>query len=219
MPAAPSDNARDSEKNAREPRKTPRGGDPSRADSARTGPRPGTGATAEEKERIKALQELEKVEKQLEELRKKREELLPRTAAMGPPVQALNKLKERRGFSYHTWFKAIGSMESLADLKGGDSPSIINEMMEYEDYDIPSAFYSHSILGKVKWRGVRPLERIIEELNFKGFSGNDFRAIYTRWEYTYRVVESVGDVPVNVFEVRAKQPRTAKDRRVGWKGI
>lgn len=158
------------------------------------------------------------MEKEIKELEKRRRELTPTVAAMQPPTQRFKSFKgKREGFSYTTWFKAIGSMESLAELKGGDSPSIVNEMMEFDDYDIPSAFYSHSILGKVKWKGIRDRERIIAELNFVApWSGNDFRDIYSKWEYTYRVVESVGDVPVNIYEYRAKQPRTNKDKSVGW---
>lgn len=187
---------------ARTPREAPRGGTP-------------TGA---ERERIRTLERLEEVEKQLAALEKERRELIPKTAAMAPPTAPIGEFQNRKGFNYNTWFKAIGSMESLAELKGGDSPTIVNEFSEFDDFDVPSAFFSHTYLGKVKWRGIKDREEIISELNFKApWSGNDFRDIYPKWEYVYRIVESVGDVVVNIFEYKAKQPRTQKDRVRGWK--
>lgn len=202
------------------PRRRAAQGSPKKPSRGNDGSPPIRGATKEEKQRIEALQRREEIQKEIERLQKEDRKLTEKTAAMLPPTKSFKEFEKRKGFRYHTWFKALGSMESLAELKGGDSPQIVNDFMEHEDYDIPSAFYSHTYLGKVKWDGIRDRELIIDELNFKApWSGNDFRAIYAKWEYVYRVVESVGDVVVNIYEYRAKQPRNHKDKVRGWKNV
>lgn len=163
-------------------------------------------------EEIKAAKRLKEIELQKKKLEAERQRLLPKVAAREPQTFRLADFRRREGFTYHTWFKALGTFGGIREMKGGDTPDLVNEMMEFQDFDIPSAFYSHSILGQVKWAGIRDREGLIKKLNLSAdWAPNDFRDIYLRWEYTYQIVESVGDVPVAIFEYRAAYPK-----RRGW---
>lgn len=64
----------------------------------------------------------------------------------------------------------------------------------------PRAFYTNSGLmgfGRTKWPGVKPLEELIDELNFtlnivdKNGRHRDFRSVYPRWSYRWIVVEKL----------------------------
>jgi hypothetical protein len=161
----------------------------------------------------KRIAELRRIE---EEARKEREGLEAKTAAQQPPVRDLDSFKERKGFVYSTWFKAFGTFGDLRDM--GDSPPLLGEIEELEDFDVPAAFYSSTILGKVKWKGQRERQSLIDELNTVGpWNPSDFRDVYPSWEYRYYKAEMVGDVVVQIFEHKAKQPLTKKDRILGFK--
>lgn len=147
--------------------------------------------------------------------RQERESLETKTAAQQPPTRDLEDFEKRKGFQYHTWFKAFGTFGDLRDM--GDSPTLLGEMEELEDMDVPAAFYSSAKLGKVKWPGIKPLAELIEELGDAVFGGADFRDIYPRWEYRYYVAEGVGNVVVQIYERKARQPLDKKARSNGYK--
>lgn len=169
----------------------------------------GTPRAGPSEDQIKAAKRIAEIERKQRELEKEKRELLPKTAAMEPPVRGVERFAGRReGFTYHTWFKALGTFAGLQELKGGDSPDILNEMEEEFDGNIPRAFYSHAITGRVKYRGIVKLQKVIDDLNrVADWAPMDFRDVYPKWEYTYRIVESVGDVPVQIYEIRASRPK------------
>ena len=106
--------------------------------------------------------------------------------------------RRKRGASYSTWFKAMGTVGLLADMRDADSPDLLGD--ELPDFPAPRAFYSQQsdLLGKVKWQGVKPLGELIGELNnalqFVGeeVDGFDFRTVYDQWEFRYQIAENVG---------------------------
>lgn len=160
------------------------------------------------------IEELRRIEN---EARAERALLEEKTAAQEPPIGRLEDFEPRKGFEYYTWFKAFGTFGDLKDM--GDSPHLLGEMEELENMDVPAAFYSSTVLGKVKWKGRVEKEKILDELNSRAaWSPEDFRDIYPRWEYRYYVAESVGNVVVNIWEHKARQPLTRKAKLDGYKG-
>lgn len=139
-------------------------------------------------------------------------------AAQRPPSRGITDFETRKGFQYHTWFRAMGTFGNMEEMRGTDSPPILGEMEELEDFDVPAAFFSGAKLGKVKWPGIRSREELIEELNTTMLPANtDFRDVYPHWEYHYFIAESVGPVVVQTFDYRAKQPLNGRDRLNGFK--
>lgn len=133
-------------------------------------------------------------------------------------------LRVNRAAVYSTWFRAVGTMGSLDEMRGGHSPDLMRD--DIEDAPAAAAFYSNegTVLGRVKWDGIRPLDELIADLNTKlqyegeEVRGFDFRDVYERWEYRYQVVETFGGrggyskvVSQIVVEHRACRPR-----RKGW---
>lgn len=162
-------------------------------------------------ERVERLRQIE------EEARREREEIEEKVAAQRPPVRDIGELEQRKGFVYTTWFKAFGTFGDIRDM-GTDSPQLLGEMEELEDFDVPAAFYSSGILGKVKWKGYVERETIIDQLNTVApWNGADFRDVYPRWEYRYFVAEMVGNVVVQTFEYKAKHPMGKKDGIYGFR--
>ncbi len=169
-------------------------------------------------EEIKAdlarIAELKRIEA---DAKREREQMEGKVAAQEPPVRDLKNFRRREGFQYSTWFKAFGTFGDLRDL--GDSPALLGDMEELEDFDVPAAFYSSSKLGKVKWNGVRDREDLIRELNkVSEWAPEDFRDVYPRWEYRYYRAEMVGDVVVAIYEHKARQPLDRKSIREGYRG-
>lgn len=128
------------------------------------------------------------------------------------------------GARYTTWFRAQGTMgEAPRDEAYARMAAMLDE--DIEETPAPAAFYSNqgTILKRVRWPGIKPLDDIIDDLNDKlQFKGEetpdfDFRDIYSRWEYRYQVVETFGGplakdrVSYVVIEHRAAHPR-----RAGW---
>lgn len=118
----------------------------------------------------------------------------------------------RTGAKYTTWFKAAGSTER--DMGFGDSykQGLMEE--ENEEFAAPKMFFSNqgALLGKVKFKGIVPLNDLIDSLNEKlQFLGEevkdfDFRTYYTRWSYNYQVVESLGPTDRIIDESRDSRP-------------
>lgn len=184
--------------------------EPPGRDGATVPPRGPT--VAEILERERRIQELRRVE---ESAKAERKTLEAPNAAMMPPIRAFGDLKERKGFVYSTWFKAFGTFGDLRDA--GDSPPLLGEMEELEDFDVPAAFYSSGILGKVKWDGNISRETLIDRLNSAAsWNPQDFRDVYPKWEYRYYVAEQVGDVVVQIFEHKARQPLDARSKERGF---
>lgn len=157
---------------------------------------------------VRDVERLREIERQQRKLEEERQRLLPRVAAREPPTLEVRSFAgKRKGFTYHTWFKAIGFM----DRRGGrneDISQLLEETLEFEEGSIPAAFISHGITGKVKYMGIRDREELINDLNSQAdWAPMDFRDVYPNWEYTYRIVESVGNVPVAFYEYRAARPR------------
>lgn len=196
---------------------TPPRGAPVAATSATRTPTT-TAAPTASPEQIRAQQlriaELRRLE---EDARRERERLETKVAAQEPPIRALGDFERREGFEYSTWFKAFGTFGTLREL--GDSPQLLGEMEELEEFDVPSAFYSSSLIGQVKFPDVVPLAGVMGKLNAAApWQGEDFREIYPQWDYRYYVAEMVGDVVVQIFEHKARQPITGKDRGNGYVG-
>jgi phytoene/squalene synthetase len=185
-------------------------GTPSRQ-SVATEPRREAERVVERERRIEILRKIE------EEARLERESLVELNAAQRPPVADLETFERRKGFRYDTWFKAFGTFGETREV--GDSPTLLGEQEELDDYSVPAAFYSSGVLGKVKWTGrILSRDEVIAELNsVAAWYPDDFRDVYPRWEYRYYVAEMVGDVTVAVYEHKAKQPLDARDEARGWK--
>lgn len=174
---------------------------------------------------VRGADEIRAEQRRIEELRRiereakaERESLETKTTAQQPPIGKLEDFRERKGFAYSTWFKAFGTFGDLRDM--GDSPTLLGEMEELEDMDVPAAFYSSSILGKVKWKGRIEREKLIDDLNkVSAWNPEDFRSVYPKWEYRYYVAEMVGDVTVNIWEHKARQPLNRKAKQNGYKGF
>jgi len=150
-----------------------------------------------------------------ESAKSERKTLEAPNAAMMPPIRAFGDLVERKGFNYSTWFKAFGTFGDLRDM--GDSPPLLGEMEELEDFDVPKAFYSSTILGKVKWNGRMDRGLLIDKLNMAAsWAPQDFRDIYPQWEYRYYVAEMVGDVVVQIFEHKARFPLDSRSKGRGF---
>lgn len=167
---------------------------------------------ARDQRRIEELRQIE------EQARAERQKLEGLNAAQAPPARDFGEFQKRKGFRYASWFKAFGTFGDLRDL--GDSPPLLGEMEELEDFDVPAAFYSSAILGKVRWIGIVAREDLLKLLNQTLFpeDGFDFRDVYPSWQYRYFVAEMVGDIVVQIFEYQAKQPLTKKDRVRGFRG-
>lgn len=160
------------------------------------------------------LKRLKEIEAQQKKLEKEKAALVPKVAAMNPPTYPIpaQGIEKFRGATYSTWFKAAGAFNAR-DM--GVSPKLLDD--EFQEFDLPTVFYSQAITGRVKWFGIVDREYVIADLNDKApWAGNDFRQIYPVWEYTYRVVESIGGVPVRFYEHRARQPITRRDIKRGW---
>lgn len=120
---------------------------------------------------------------------------------------------ERRGARYSTWFKALGTAGRREDMRGAESPDLLSE--DLEEFAAPAAFYSNmsGLLGQVRFRGVVPLENLIDKLNVQlQFAGEesrdfDFRNAYASWEYRYQVIESLGPADRVITEIRDSYPR------------
>lgn len=99
------------------------------------------------------------------------------------------------------------------EMKGAESPDLLSE--DLEEFAAPAAFYSNQsgLLGRVRWRGVRPLDALFDELNSKlQFAGEesadfDFRLVYSSWEYRYQVIETLGPTDRIITEVNDSYPR------------
>jgi len=160
------------------------------------------------------LKEIEALQRRLE---REKAALTQNVAAMRPITYKIPRggIKRLRGAQYSTWFKAMGAFKAG---RMGESPTLMLEMDEL-GFDVPDVFYSQAITGRVKFDGIVSLEYVINHLNSRApWDGEDFRDIYPRWEYTYRIVESIGGVPVRFYEKRGKQPRNKKDRMDGFDG-
>jgi hypothetical protein len=155
-------------------------------------------------ERARRIDELRLIE---DEARLEREGIEEKIAARAPPEKGTDEFVERKGFNYHSWLKAFATFGELRDM--GDSPTLLGEMEELEQFDVPAAFHSGAKLGKVKWKGIQDREALIEKINAAILpAGADFRDVYPQWEYTYKITESVGDVVVQEFVHRARKPFT-----------
>lgn len=160
---------------------------------------------------------LREIERQQRALEKEKRELIPKVAAMNPPTFAIPKggIKRFRGAKYSTWFKAAASFGNARDWDSyAQMQNLLDE--EAEEFNAPASFYSQQILGRVKWDGIVGREEIIATLNERAGLDEDFRRLYPKWEYVYRIVESIGGVPVRFFEHKAKQPRSTRERRIGY---
>lgn len=145
-----------------------------------------------------------------------RARVAPTKAQQGGPVP------RRRGARYSTWFRAVGTMgRDLAKMRGGPSPTLLEEDFTDDEITWPGAFYSSEsgLLGRVKWEGVMPLEAIIDELNmrlqvFGAFDPNfDFRLVYSQWEYKYEIFAHIGVFTESVFiEFDSKPKRRGRAR-------
>lgn len=96
------------------------------------------------------------------------------------------------------------------------SPDLLQDYeSEDEGYAVPGAFFSNqgSLLGRVKWNGIIPLETLIGRLNFQlqflGEEANDFdfRQAYSSWSYKYQVIESIGPTDRVVEFQQDRRPR------------
>lgn len=141
-------------------------------------------------------------------------------------VNSTRDFSRTRGARYTSWFRAQGTMGStMTDETYARMQRMLEEDLEEDIAAAPAAFYSNQsgLLGKVRWRGIKILDEILESLNiklqFRGeeIEGFDFRDIYSRWEYRYQVIETIGQegtqggISQVVVEHRAAYPR-----RSGW---
>lgn len=153
----------------------------------------------------KEAERLARIERQIRALEREKKELVPKVRA--PPVFPIPKkgIEKFRGASYSTWFKALGS---FGPGRNWDSYAAMQNLLDEDlmDIEAPAAFYSQQITGRVKWPGIVDREVLIQDLNDKAPWDGDFRDIYPRWEYEYRVVESIGGVPVRFYVHKGKQP-------------
>lgn len=119
----------------------------------------------------------------------------------------------RKGGRFTTWFRALGTMGTLQEMRGAESPDLLGE--DLEEFGAPAAFYSNQggLLGQVRFRGVIPLEVLIDRLNIKlQFVGEesgdfDFRTAYSKWEYRYQIVETLGPTDTVIEERTDMWPR------------
>jgi hypothetical protein len=147
--------------------------------------------------------ELTGIQKRLKEIELEKARLESRKARIAPVIRPqpfpTRGIEKRRGSVYTTWFKAQGLMG-----KGGRGWDEY-ERMKYAlddievDSNAPGAFYSHHILGRIKWPGIVPVEELILRLNDVGGWEGDFRDIYDNWSYEYQVVESIGGTPIRIW--------------------
>lgn len=127
--------------------------------------------------------------------------------AAGPPGRGTVSAPrtERRGATYITTFKAAGSLETERGITFGDSykRGLMEEEMDISEtggFAVPALFFSNqgSLLGRVKFSGQVDLDTLITLLNDKlQFIGEesadfDFRRFYSKWEYSYQVIERLG---------------------------
>lgn len=112
-----------------------------------------------------------------------------------PDATVDERRTSRKGATYATYFRALGTFANNAD--------VYNRDLIYSDVDeigAPAAWYSNQglILGQVKWRGIVALEELLDRLNlalqFAGeeIAGFDFRNVYPVWSFKYQVVEFLG---------------------------
>jgi hypothetical protein len=123
-------------------------------------------------------------------------------------------IRKHRGRIYSTWFRAYGTTGRHGDFDETDTGTAAYQRLEALIYsftedesglEFPAAFRSQqgSILGQVKWRGLRRLETIIAELNaVLGIDPEDFREVYPVWSYRYFVLEQLvpGDEGEIIFD-------------------
>ncbi|MHB1059783.1 MAG: hypothetical protein ACYC0F_18060 [Rhodanobacter sp.] len=146
-------------------------------------------------------------------------------SALGPPIMAMPSggVTKLRAAKYDTWFKATGTMGGLKDLSDPYNRGLLDE--DLEDFAAPAQFYSNqgTVLGRVKWTGIVPPEDLIAELNLKlqyegeEIPGFDFRDVYSRWDYTYQIVESIGGVPTRIYRQRDYYPKRGRGKKGGKK--
>lgn len=122
----------------------------------------------------------------------------------GAPAAARTVPSGRKGAKISTWFRAAGSMDEGKGISFADSykRGLMEEDVENYDegYAVPALFFSNQghLLGRVKFTGEIPLLDLIGMLNDKlQYLGEeapefDFRKAYTRWEYKWQVVETIG---------------------------
>jgi hypothetical protein len=164
---------------------------------------------SDERVRPANLVRLQEIERERQRLEIERQKLIKAVGPLEIPKFDLRDFKKFRGATYSTWFKAVGA-DRARDI--GTSPKLLDE--EFNEFDLPKLFYSHSITGKVKWFGIVDRGYLIKHLNDRApWDGNDFRDIYPNWEYTYQVREYLGGVWVRTYEYRAKSPLSGRDRR------
>lgn len=166
---------------------------------------------------LRDAQRLRKVEQELKRLEKERATLIPKVAAISPPESPFPDagITRRRGSVYKTWFKAQGSFGERQDWDAYAQMQGLLDDTEL-DLDVPTAFYSNHVTGRVMYPGIVDREAVIADLNDKAPWNGDFRDIYPRWWYEYRVAEFIGGVVVRFWIHKARQPRTARDRRNGY---
>jgi hypothetical protein len=148
------------------------------------------------------------IEEEIKRLEKEKQKILPHRKAkvLRFPDGGIEKL---RGATYATYYRALGSTESLKKMKRTKSPGVLDE--DLDDGNAPAAFYSTVVLGRAKWPGVKPQKEIEADLNkllqYKGREkrGFDWREEYPHWEETYEVVEFIGSVPVRIYRKRGRQ--------------
>ena len=174
-------------------------------------------ATASERdiyERERRVDELRRIE---QSAREEREAIQEKNVAQSVPTFRLKDFREEKGFTYNTWFKAVGSFGQEWGGVDADSPHLlVEDDDEARGFGVDAAFTSRSKLGKVKWKGRVERETIIKELNDTAFQGDDFREIYPTWEYRYFLTKQIGDVVVGIFEHKARYPLNAKGRAQGY---
>lgn len=125
-----------------------------------------------------------------------------RPAARAPEARETHAYTTRKGATYTTLFKAMGTDASKAEfgqMQGGDSPSLLNEPLD-EESGAPAAFYSNQslYLGRVKFKGIVSLDTLLDKLNEalqavgQEVDGFDFMKTYRHWSYKYQVIEHLG---------------------------
>lgn len=137
----------------------------------------------------------------------------PRTVPATPVPTPVAPPTTRRGARYSTWFRAMGTMGSAADLKDPYLQNLLEDNLE--EFGAPAQFYSNQggLLGQVKFAGRVPLEVLIDRLNlalqFVGEESRDFdfRIAYRRWSYRYQIIETLGPTDHVIEEASDEHPR------------
>lgn len=159
-----------------------------------------------------------KAAKTAEQRKQKTARRAPRERAPpgAPEVRQVSAPTSRKGATYSTWFKAMGTMGTAADLKDPYLSNLLTE--DLEEFSAPAQFYSNQsgLLGQVRWKGNIPLEILIDKLNVQlQYIGDespdfDFRSAYWRWSYKYQVIESLGPTDRVVFSSEDSKPKRGR---------